>query len=92
VSRHPSGIYLFAMAGKRDAAAPKLRLVSATDVRLPPEQTAPAGFSGLLAAARRWLRTGRWQAHLQCRRAGHLPARTATGTRCQRCGAHWEHL
>jgi hypothetical protein len=91
VKRHRAEIYLLSMGGERDAGAPKLRLVTATEGWSPSDAPVPTGGRGLVGQVRRWLATGRWQAQLQCRRAGHLPARTATGTRCWRCGRHWDH-
>ncbi|HJQ03574.1 MAG TPA: hypothetical protein VJ851_18415 [Jatrophihabitans sp.] len=80
------------MSGERNAGAPKLRLVTAADGWALPDEPVPAGGSRLLGSIRSWLGSGRWQAQLRCRRTGHLPARTPTGTRCQRCDRQWDHL
>ncbi|MGI8666741.1 MAG: hypothetical protein ACR2N4_12020 [Jatrophihabitans sp.] len=49
------------------------------------QPTAPGSIARLLGLAE-------WQARRCCARLGHLPVRTPTGTDCQRCGGHWNHL
>ncbi|MEO6703323.1 MAG: hypothetical protein ABIP57_17790 [Jatrophihabitantaceae bacterium] len=62
-----------------------------TYLRLLPEPELAArrpGASGI----KRWLGLDQRRVRRLCRQAGHLPVRTVSGTDCQRCAAHWDHL
>ncbi|HEX4727473.1 MAG TPA: hypothetical protein VH298_06725 [Jatrophihabitans sp.] len=60
------------------ADPPRLRLVSEPAYV---EPIRPGALS-------RWLGLERWR----CHRFGHVPVRTPSGTDCQRCQLHWNHL